>query len=207
MTKISLTQFLNYTAKVSTESKINYVRTIKSDPEYSPGKDYWKPLRDRLHKILQNGDDINNLKDLLVSTPEKKLANYTKAVNQLIRFFSSHEIEYFDTGSAIISSPDDQISVSAGPELGVKIDGQPYLLKIYYRKKDNTTKVTLKNIQSTLVAVHISKKNFVPPKDSKVAVLNLQNGKLVEQKGNPTTNDLFTLETDLDSFASLWHRI
>lgn len=207
MTKISLTQFLTYTAKVSTEAKIHYVREIKASPEYSPGIDYWKPLRDRLHKIIQNGDDINDLKELLATVQPKKLENYAQAITQLIKFFSSHEIEYFETGSAVISSPDENISVSAGPELGVKIDGQPYLLKIYYKKKNKNTNVTLKNIQSTLMATYVAKKNFTPPEDSKVAVLNLQNCKLVEPKNSPTPDDLFTLETDLDTFSSLWNRI
>lgn len=55
MIKISLTQFLDYSAKVSTSAKINKVKEIKRSPGYHPAFDYWKPLRDAIKKIHEQG--------------------------------------------------------------------------------------------------------------------------------------------------------
>lgn len=69
--KVSLTQFLTYSSKVSTGAKINYVKQIKNSPEYHPGIDYWKPLRDEIKRLHRNNLPIEDLKNLLSMTIKK----------------------------------------------------------------------------------------------------------------------------------------
>ncbi|WP_270788279.1 hypothetical protein [Weissella cibaria] len=207
MKSISLTQFLTFTGKVSTAAKINAVKTIKYNSSYSPSIDYWKLLRDRVFEVLSTGSDIEQIRTVLSSVSEdSKRANYERDINKLISFFKKRKVQYFDTGSASIKISDD-LSLNANPEIGLYIDGTPYLLKMYYKKPEATTKITRQNIQSTLTAMSLAKKNFDAPAEAKIAVLNLQNGKLIEQSDKPSQQEAQLLDVDLQMFDLLWKSV
>lgn len=207
MKSISLTQYLTFTGKVSTEAKLNAVKKIKYDSSYSPATDYWKLLRDKVFEVLSTGSDIEQIRSVLSSvSDDSKKANYERDINKLIGFFKKRKVQHFDTGSASIKISDD-LSLNANPEIGLYIDGAPYLLKIYYKKPDATTKITKKNIQSTLTAMSLAKKNFDVPSETKIAVLNLQNGKLIELSGKPSQQEVQLLDVDLRMFDLFWTSI
>lgn len=48
--KVGLTQFLDFTLK-SSAAKTNFVKNLKSQPEYHPVFDYWKQLRETVIKF------------------------------------------------------------------------------------------------------------------------------------------------------------
>ena len=207
MKSISLTQYLTFTGKVSTEAKLNAVKKIKYDSSYSPATDYWKLLRDKVFEVRSTGSDIEQIRSVLLSVSnDSKKANYERDINKLIGFFKNRKVQHFDTGSASIKMSDD-LSLNANPEIGLYIDGTPYLLKIYYKKPDTTTTITKRNIQSTLIAMSLAKKNFDVPSNAKVAVLNLQNGKLIELSDKPSEPEVQLLEVDLQMFDLFWKSI
>ncbi|MGL5301785.1 MAG: hypothetical protein ACRC9Z_11985 [Weissella confusa] len=207
MKSISLTQYLTFTGKISTEAKLNAVKDIKYNSSYSPVTDYWKLLRDKVFEVLSTGSDIEQIRNVLWSvSDDSKKANYERDINKLIGFFKNRKVQHFDTGSASIKISDD-LSLNANPEIGLYIDGAPYLLKIYYKKPDATTKITERNIKSTLIAMSLAKKNFDAPSGAKIAVLNLQNGKLIEQADKPSQHDIQLLDVDLQTFDLYWKSV
>lgn len=58
MIQISLTQFLDYSAKVSTSAKINKVKEIKHSPDYHPAFDYWNPFATLLREYMKKGNQL-----------------------------------------------------------------------------------------------------------------------------------------------------
>jgi len=202
---ISLTQFLTYSSKVSTSARINYVRQIKNSPDYHPSIDYWKPLRDEIKRIHENNIPIENLKNLLSIVDEKKVKNYTSLINSYIRFINKNNVEYFPCGKAFWKLSD-ELFVGSSPELGLIVNGKKYYVKNYYKKKDSDSKITQRNIKSTLTLMQLSDKNFPLEQNSNFAVLNLQNGKLIEAQ--PLLSEsIMELEIDAKSFVDIWSRI
>lgn len=203
MIGVSLTQFIDFTLKGSGTAKANHVRKVKYDSEYSPATDYWKQLRDSLKHVHQNNLPVENLLGLLDEVNEKKKENYKKSINQYISFAKNKQINYFDTGSSYWSF-NNELTVRSSPEIGLEIDGTPYLLKVYYKGSKN--KVDVHKVKSALTLMDCSKRDFVPPNGAITSLLNLNNKKLYESNG-ANKSLLLALEGDAAQFVYLWNNL
>lgn len=202
---VSLTQFLTYSSKVSTSAKINAVKEIKNSPGYHPALDYWKPLRDEIKRIHENDLPIENLRNLLLTVNERKVKNYTAAINTYIRFVKKNKVSYFPVGKSFWKLSDD-LFIGSSPETGLEINGRKYYVKNYYKKKSADSKITKRNISSILTLMQLSERDFEMEPGSSFAILNLQNGKLIEAEPLKTENVL-ELEIDAQSFMDIWARV
>lgn len=203
--KISLTQFLTFNAKVSTSAKINYVSSIKKQTDYSPAFDYWKGLRDAIKDCFKYQKPIESLLEYSSSVKPDKITNYERATKKLLSFTKSHKIKYFDVPHALWTSENGNLQVAASPELGLEINGQKYLVKIYYKKPDGNTKVVKRNIVSTLMLMKLAKLNESLD-NVESAVLNLQNGKLYSNS-TISKKDQLELKIDAENFVNIYNEI
>lgn len=201
---VSLTQFLTYSAKVSTSAKVNEINRIKYAPDYNPAVDYWKPLRDEIKRIHENNLPITNLENVLNRVSEQKLKNYSRVISKYTSFIKSHNVEYFQTGSSFWKLNDD-LFVRTSPELGLIIDGRKFYVKNWYKKPEKNSTVTAQKIKSTLTMMQISERDF-QLEDGNFAVLNLQNGKLLEAPPL-LTESVMELEVDAATFIDIWNRL
>ena len=202
---ISLTQFLSFSTKVSTSAKINEIRRIKNAPDYEPATDYWKQLRDEIKRIFEKNLPIETLLSLSDRVSEKKRKNYSRAISKFLLFAKNNELEYFKTGKSFWKLSDD-LFVGTSPELGLIVNGKKYYVKNWYKKPANDTKVSQRNIQSALTMMQISDCDFSKKENDQFAVLNLQNGKLIEAK--PLLSEaVLELETDARTFVDIWSRV
>ncbi|AVI19224.1 MULTISPECIES: hypothetical protein [Listeria] len=201
--ELSLTQFLTYSSKVSTSAKINYVRQVKNS-EYDPSVDYWKKLRDEIKKTHEKNLPIEDLLELPKRVSEKKAKNYQRAVTKYVSFIRKNNASYFPVGKSFWSYSDD-LFVRTSPEIGLTIDGKNFLVKNYYKKKDTNTKVTKRNIGSTLTMMQLSEKDFAVD-SSEFSVLNLQNGGLITAK--PLMSEsVLELELEAQNFVNIWNKV
>lgn len=201
--RISLTQFLTYTAKASTSAKIHYVRGIKNSPSYDPSFDYWKGLRDKIKATLKANSSLDEIVNYAASAGERKSENYLRVANKFRAFLKGKDYKYFETGHSVWNNSPD-MSIIASPELGLIIDGQRYFIKNYYKKKKSDEKVTQRYINSTLTLMQLAEPNF-DTSNGIFAVLNLQNGKLIEQKPL-IDDDIMAFKIDAATFADIWQR-
>ena len=202
--KISLTQFLTFSVKASTSAKITYVRGIKSS-DYSPAFDYWRSLRTAIQSVAFEGKDLSYLLEVAEKADERHRKNYLKDANKFINFVRSNDVTYFKTGKANWSL-DDNFSVSASPELGMVINGTKYCVKLYYKVPSESVKMTKRKLDSMLTLMHVSNKDF-DPEDSKFAVLNLQNGKIITLDKPIGAENTLALEIEAQNFLDIWNRI
>lgn len=202
---ISLTQFLNYSSKVSTSAKIKAVKDIKYSADYHPAIDYWKPLRDEIKRLHEKELPIENLKYLLSTIHENKVKNYTSAIKNYVNFINKNDVTYFSPGKSFWKLTD-TLFIGSSPELGLIVNGKKLYVKNYYKKKTSDTKVTKRNINSILTLMQISEKDFQLMPDENFAILNLQNGKLIE--ATPLQSEsILELEIDAQNFVNTWERI
>jgi hypothetical protein len=200
---VSLTQFLDFTLKGSGVAKSNHVYKVKYDSDYSPAKDYWKQLRDAIKKVHENNLPIDSLYNVLDKVNDRKKANYQKSISQYVNFAKKKDISWFETGSSYWSF-NNELTVRSSPEIGLKIDGVPYLLKIYYKGKGN--RVDKHKVQSTLTLMNASKRDFVPPTGALPALLNLNNKNFYDSSGIDKSL-LLALEGDASQFVYLWNNL
>lgn len=201
--KITLAQFIAFSSKTGTPAKLKAVKEIKNK-EYSIFTDYWKPVRDELHKILEGRSTFDRLDQIALqaSTDRGMRPNYTAAARKLRHFFQNLDYSYQSAPSAVWSSPDELLTVNTTPEFVLTMNGKTYLMKINYRVKKENEHLTKNNTASTLLMMEHGKYS-IRPDNSIPAVLNLQNGKLItlDSLRNPT---LETLNADAVMFEALW---
>lgn len=204
--KVSLTQYLNFTSAVSTSARINAVKRIKYSSAYSPATDYWKPVRDTIKKYHQDGLEVDYLRSVLKKNyPDDKIRNYTRVINKYSSFIKNKDIEYFDAGSSYFKISED-LTILTNPELGLKIDGKRYFLKNWYKVPSKKNSVTKKQISSTLTMMQLSSNNFENADEGTFAILNLQNGKLIEAS-ETNADSILEMNVEMNSFANIWDSI
>ncbi|MDG1570435.1 MULTISPECIES: hypothetical protein [Bacillus cereus group] len=202
MIKMSLTQFLTFSLTENGASRAKFVRKAKYDT-YTPGGDYWKKLRETIKKVHERNLPLETLYNLVDQVDDKKKENYKKSINRYVKFLKNKNVEWFDIGSSHWEF-NEKLLVRSQPELGLYIDGQPYLLKIYYKGK--TQNVRPQKVQSTLTLMEASVRNFIPPQGAVPAILNLHNNKLYVSQGLDR-DLLLSLEGDATQFTYLWENI
>jgi len=129
----------------------------------------------------------------------KKTGRYSAAVRGYKKFLGRRNIKWF-TPLADTWSYDD-LSVKVNPELALRIDGERYLVKLYF-KDEAPTKNRLE-IVSEMMKIVLSGKS---PQGTKMAVLDVSKGKLHTQSVTiPQITVL--LEGEAAAFLRMWESI
>lgn len=136
MPRISLTDFVDIVSSSGTP-KANKVRQIKHRPPYIPAFDFYKPLRDRIIETHGAGESKDYLQDLMSSINDrKKITAYPHVLEGYVSWWGRKNLEWFDPPNDLFSLHG--VDVSVNPELGLHINGEPHLIKLYFKSEDLT---------------------------------------------------------------------
>ncbi|MCF8567725.1 hypothetical protein LLE49_23680 [Alicyclobacillus tolerans] len=200
--QITLTQFIDFSVRQQGVSRVNYVRRIKQQPEYHPAWDFWKQLRDALREMHSRKLSTSVLDDLISSVHPKKRELYTQAVAGYKNFLKKKEVAWFDPGKSHWSTED--LLVRTSPELGLLINGQPHLLKLYFKGHGETA--TKRNIAVTLAM--LSESQFERPFHSGIpSVMSTAQSKLFTLESALSDSDRIALAADAQQFVFLWNQL
>jgi hypothetical protein len=131
MPQISLTDLVEITSAAGL-SKARKVAAIKRRPSYHPAKDFYKPLREKLAELHRQGRPASELGGFLATLNDrKKVNNYQTAVEGYMRWCGKKSIEWFEPSRGVYSRHG--VDVRVNPELGVSINGQRHLVKLYFK--------------------------------------------------------------------------
>ena len=200
-TAIGLTQFIDFTVK-GTSAKLNMVRQIKYQDEYHPAFDYWKQLRDGIIKYHEKNLQPEYFDALIQGVDDKKKENYIFAVKQYRKFLKNKEVSWFNPGKATWKSAD--LMVRSSPELGLIINGEPHLIKLYFKGKAEKVDKRTSRTSLTLLNTSLYEGNH----DERVhhSVLNIQKNNFITD--NEINQDqLIALESEATQFIYLWDKI
>jgi len=199
MPEISLTDFVDFVISAGTP-KMTKVQHIKNRPEYTPALDFWKPLRTAIrdyHKSgCQNKSDLNNV--MLALTDPKKVKRYPNALMAYKKFLGRKQITWFDPPSDLWAFSG--LNVRINPELGLSINGQNYIIKLYFKDETPT-----KNRLQTVIQMMHSTLNKHVKNGAAMAVLDVTNGKLTSTAAQ--TNIDILLQGEASSFVQIWNSI
>ncbi|HFK1782748.1 MULTISPECIES: hypothetical protein [Bacillus cereus group] len=198
--KVGLTQFLDFTLKGST-AKTTFIKNLKSQPEYQPAFDYWKQLRETVIKFHQNKLPFECFETLVQTVDQKKKQNYIDVIKQYKKFIKNKEISWFDPGKSYWKS--DDLIVRSSPELGLFINNEPHLIKLFFKgKKERIDKY---NINSTLTLLNES--TFSNERnDVNYTVLNIQKNRMYTNN-SINNNHLVALKSEANQFCYIWNNL
>lgn len=198
--KVGLTQFLDFTLK-SSAAKTNFVKNLKSQPEYQPAFDYWQQLRDTVIKFHQNELPFECFETLVQTVDQRKKQNYIDVIKQYKKFIKNNDVSWFDPGKSHWIS--DDLIVRSSPELGLLINDEPHLIKLFFKgKKERIDKY---NINSTLTLLNESTFSN-EHNDVNYTVLNIQKNRMYTN--NSINNDhLIALESEANQLCYIWNKM
>jgi len=199
MPRITLTDFIEVVTK-SGSPKATKVSQLKNRPAYEPATDFYKGLRDglvALHKKSGVKADLSSLTKGLADA--KKVANYPLMVSGYKKWWGRKTLEWFEpSGDTYTHSG---VDVAINPELGLKINGQRHVVKLYF-KADALTK-TKADLIVTLMS-HVL--GASEPPGTQFSVLDVRNSKLFTYSA---TGKSFKpmVDAELSYIASLWPHV
>jgi hypothetical protein len=199
--KISLTEFMNFVNK-SGAAKITVVASAKTnrEEEYQIYKDYWLKLRESIKSIHREKLSKDFLYSIIDDVSYDKKANYEAAINGYCRFWGKHKISWTQPPRKTWSHKD--IRIELNPDLGLIIKE-----KIYYIKLFIASKGVLDKRHADLILTLMEKELRDKVETNSIfGVLDVKRGKLFEYK-NTDTKLLYLLESEAESFESLWHKL
>lgn len=197
MPSISLTDLVDIASKAGT-LKVTKIRQVKHRLDYDPTTDFYKRVRDCIEETHKHGNNKNSL-DAVINglTDPKKINSYPLIVAGYKKWWGNKTLEWFDPPNSPYSNFG--IDVSINPELGLLINGQPYLIKLYFKsdplKKTNTEIIT--HLMSTCCS------QLCPSQLTKMSILDVRRAKLISPNV-PKPNIAAMLNAELSYIATLW---
>jgi hypothetical protein len=202
MPRITLTDVVDIISKSGTP-KATKVNQIKYRQAYSPQTDFYKPLREWIVSIHQKNHPKNQLGDVLkFLTDEKKIKNYPKAIGGYEKWWGRKVISWESSFSAVYSYQN--IDIGINPELGLVVDGVPYLIKLYL-KDEPLHKLRVEFIFALMQYALISGS----PQNCKMAILDVRNSKLFCANYDSASLEklMRMVNAELAYVATLWDQI
>lgn len=195
MPKISLTDLVDIVSKAG-GPKATKVAQVKNRDDYQPGTDFYKQFRDGVIAIHKAGGPRADLANIMLEVVEKiRVANYPTVIAGYKKWWGNKKLTWFQPLSEIFSR--DGIEVSINPELGLSINGERYLIKLYL-KADKLSKSRADLITGLM-------EQSLGPKspNTKMCVLDVRNSKMYIGTG---TGIAFIpmIEAELAYIAKLW---
>jgi hypothetical protein len=196
MPKISLTDFVDIVSKAGTP-KVTKVKEVKNRSEYSPAADFYKKVRECIVDAHQRSLPKAELAKLLAAiTDARKLTHYPDVVRAYTKWWGHKNLVWFPPPNAVFSGHN--IDVSVNPELGLRINGKPHIIKLYFKGEP----LSKNRID---IVTHLMEVRFRPGCANKevMAVLDIRNGRLISPTVPIPLLDA-ALDAELAYIAALW---
>ena len=198
MPQISLTDFVDIVSKAG-RPKATKVRQVKERPEYEPAFDFYKALREHLAENHRNGGTKATVSEVLVTlTDPKKIKNYPALVDGYKKWWGRKMLDWFNPPRGTFSANGFDIIVN--PELGLRINGERHIIKLYLKSDALTTFKT----EIIIDLLEHQLRSQVAPTD-KFAVLDVRESKLFSE-GPHDPASVPIINAEVAYIASIWNQ-
>ncbi len=200
MPEITLTTFVDFVVKSGTP-KLTCVRRAKDlyRQDYEPAFDFWKPLREAIVRMHKDGASKKALDAVLLGLSDKnKRKLYPQRIASYKKWLGRKSVEW--VGCEMRLWKHATLVVRVNPELAVRINGEPYLIKLYF-KQDPLSKTRVDAILHLIRDVFSEGyADFVP------AVLDVARSKLHEPTKPIPAIDVL-LRGEAAAFVTMWNSV
>lgn len=200
MIRISLTDFVDIVSKSGTP-KATKIAQVKNRVPYNPAADFYKVIRDTIIEMHSASRGKAHLRELLSSlVDQKKASNYPGVVDGYLKWWGRKTLEWFTPPSGIFS--DHGMEVSINPELGLNIDGQPHVIKLYF-KSEPLSKMRVD------IATHLMEVSLRPNchYNEIIGVLDTRRSRFITSSNTPVGILDATIHAELSYIAAVWPKV
>lgn len=194
MPRISLTDFVDIVSAAGTP-KATKIKQIKERPPYHPAFDFYKRFREDVVGIHKVGEKRARLDVILSNLTDAKTAKvYPALIAGYKKWWGRKQLEWVTPPAETFRHQG--IDVSVNPELGLQINGELHVIKLYLK----ASKLTRNRID---VILHLMETTLPPDDFPVMGVLDARNAKLhVSNKTNPQLGAM--VDAELAYIAALW---
>lgn len=132
--EISLTDFVDFVLN-SGVAQQKKVRDIKARHAYDPTNDHYGQIRRGIVRMHQYNDPVQRLQEICDNAHKRKKATYQAVATGYERFLGSRVAIWFQPMKRLWTHPQSGLSVRVNPEVGLRIDGTPHVLKLHFCKQ------------------------------------------------------------------------
>jgi hypothetical protein len=197
--EISLTDFVDIAARTGT-LKATKVKEVKLRPDYDPRFDFYRGIREPIVRIIKDGADPSELKQLAEGARDlKKRPAYLQIAEGFELWRDGKVWQWFDPPRRVYSAHGMKVRVN--PELGISRKTKAHIVKLYF-KDDELSIFKIKVILSLM------KQTLRPHCEDQtiMSILDTRAGKIYSWKRTwPSLMPLVNAE--LAYIASLWDNV
>ncbi|MFP9471356.1 hypothetical protein AB6D37_21865 [Pectobacterium brasiliense] len=182
MPLLGVAEFASIAVNTSPKTKISKIKTIANRPDYHPGKDYYKKIRDAIKRLVVKKGHISELYELCRKEKNSSRKIYfEKIVNVFNDWQSGKNISGYTAPRGLYHYAKTDIRCS--PELNVNILGKSKLVKLHFSSSEKMT-------QERANFICFLMERAIGDKDFEYSVLDLTSGKEFFFSGNEEKQEI-----------------
>lgn len=198
--RIAFDSFIDFTLKPDS-LKPGFIRSLQAEA-FPCRPEYWKPVREAIAGVVCGGKSSKLLYGVIDQAPRECRINYSRAVSGFDRFIAgSLDAASFVPPQALWRQ--DELIVSVNPEIGIVINGVPYIIKLFFKEYSDTREVRMTK-ERAMVSVQMMTDAFeqVSPSRYRMSLLNVATGQLLTPRTNGDIK--VALGCSAATFVTLW---
>lgn len=130
---VSLTKFVDFVNAKGLERRVVVERALSPD-KYEPYKDFYKKLRDAIVAMHKENAPIDSLPGRIRDANDIKKRHFKELVYGYQKWAKSKRIAFLEDNSCIFDL--DGVELSINPELILQINGEPTVVKLYFKQEN-----------------------------------------------------------------------
>jgi len=198
MPHLSLTDFVDVVMKAGTP-KLTKIRQIKDRPPYNPATDFWRPLRQQIVEAHQSGRGRSHVGEVVKGLADKKKRTaYPPLIKAYSKWWGRKDYHWFDPPGGTWRAG--AVSVGVNPELGLVLDDQRLVIKLYFKAE----KLTKNRVDVILHLMEDTLRADAP--GAVMAVHDIQGGRLIIPSG-PVLGIEAMLSGEAAYVESVWRKL
>lgn len=199
---VSMSEFVDFHV-LTGSARVAKVRALKNRGEYDPAMDFWRPLRKGIAAFhLRHQGDQRSLPDFLTSISDRKVVRYRAAMAGHAKFLRAREVRGFRAPPSASWQVGD-LNVRVNPEVGLRIDGQQYVIKLYFKAEP----LSRGRAQALIALMEEELGSRVAPGIS-FGVLDVPNASLSLTDRRSSLDDTkIALRAEAVAFVDIWGRV
>jgi len=196
--QISLTDFVDVVSKAG-RPKATKVRQVKERPEYEPAFDFYKALREHVVDNHRKNGGKAAVSDVMKSLIDpKKIKSYPEILNAYKKWWGRKDLTWFNPPRDVYSAGGFDIILN--PELGLVVNGERHIIKMYLKSDALTTFKT----ELIIDLLEHQLRSKVAPTDN-FSVIDVRRSKLFSNGPHAPTS-LPIVNAEVAYISSIWQQ-
>jgi hypothetical protein len=200
MPQLTLTDFVDVVTR-SGSPKLTKIAQIKHRPKYAPETDFYKRVRDCIVEMHRRNLPASHLSDMIGSLKDvKKISNYPGIASGYMKWLEKKKLTWFKPPHATFTAHGFEVSIN--PELGLRIDDVPHIVKLYFKGES----LTAGKVNIVAHLMEESLRPFCKKSETRMSVLDTRKSKIYTP-AVPIERLTAGLRGELAYIAAVWDEL